>query len=677
MAQEGSRERVRERMEELRDAIRYHDYRYYVLDSPEISDAQYDAMFRELQELERAHPEWVSPDSPTQRVGAPPLEKFGTVAHAQPMLSLANAFTEKEAREFDERIRRFLRRQGPLEYVVEPKMDGVAVELVYVGGLLQVGATRGDGIRGEDVTQNIKTVRSVPLRLLEVPSYPIPERVDVRGEVFLAIEDFHRLNEKRKEEGETPFANPRNAAAGSLRQLDSSITARRPLDMFAYGIGELRGARFETHWELLQGLKAWGLKVNPHVFLCASMEEALGSYRRILEMRPALPYEADGAVIKVNSMALQRELGEISRSPRWAIAFKFPAHQETTQIRDIQVQVGRTGVLTPVAILEPVRVGGVQVRRASLHNQDEVERMDVRIGDTVVIQRAGEVIPEVVQVLKGRRTGRERPFTMPERCPVCGSPVERVEEEAAHRCTGVSCPAKLREGILHFGSKRAMDIDGLGEKLVDQLVDKGLVKEVDDLYRLTKDQVASLERMADKSASNIIKAIEASKRIPLERFYYALGIRHVGEHLARVLARHYPFVEMLARATEEELTNIPEVGPKVAQAIVSFFSDPQKREALEGLLAQGVTPIPPAEAEESPFKGTTVVFTGAMTSMTRQEAEDLVERLGGRASSSVSARTDWVVAGSGAGSKLDKAKELGVAVLSEEAFLAMTRKGTV
>jgi DNA ligase (NAD+) len=676
MKQTDCAEKARARMEELRSALRYHDYRYYVLDSPEISDAQYDAMFRELQELERAHPEWITPDSPTQRVGAPPLEKFGTVEHAQPMLSLANAFTEKEAREFDDRIRRFLRRQEPLEYVVEPKMDGVAVELVYVDGLLQVGATRGDGIRGEDVTQNIKTIRSVPLRLMAAPSHPVPERVDVRGEVFMAVADFHRLNEKRKEEGEALFANPRNAAAGSLRQLDSSITAKRPLDMFAYGIGELRGGGFETHWEVLQVLKAWGLKVNPHIFLCPSIEEALAGYRRILEMRPTLPYEADGAVIKVNSLSLQRELGEISRSPRWAIAFKFPAQQETTQVRDIQVQVGRTGVLTPVAILEPVRVGGVQVRRASLHNQDEIDKMDVRIGDTVVIQRAGEVIPEVVQVLKERRTGRERPFTMPQRCPVCGSPVERVEEEAAHRCTGVSCPAKLKESILHFGSKRAMDIDGLGEKLVEQLVDRGLVREVDDLYRLTQDQLASLERMADKSASNIIGAIEASKTIPLERFYYALGIRHVGEHLARVLARHFPDVHRLAQATEEELTAIPEVGPKVAQAIASFFRDPEKQRAIRGLLALGVSPIPPVEAQESPFKGKTVVFTGAMTSMTREEAEALVERLGGRAASSVSARTSWVVAGSGAGSKLDKAKELGIPVLTEEEFLAMTRKGS-
>lgn len=664
------------RMEELRRALHYHNYRYYVLDSPEISDAQYDTMFRELEELERAYPQWITPESPTQRVGAPPLEKFATVEHAQPMLSLANAFNDQEARDFDERVRRFLRITEPIEYVVEPKMDGVAVELVYLEGVLHTGSTRGDGIRGEDVTLNIRTIKSIPLRLLEnQPRAPkVPERLDVRGEVYMSLEDFKALNQRRRQAGEPLFANPRNAAAGSLRQLDSSITAQRPLDMFAYGVGEVRGVSFETHWEALQSLRAWGLKVNPLVHLCTGIEEAIRRYQELLEMRHELPYEADGAVFKVNSLALQRSLGEISRSPRWAIAFKFPSTRETTVVRKIQVQVGRTGVLTPVAILEPVRVGGVQVSRATLHNQDEVERKDVREGDTVWVQRAGDVIPEIVEVLLERRPPGAKPFQMPRECPVCGSIVERLEGEAAHRCMGISCPAKLKESILHFASKRAMDIDGLGEKLVNQLVDKGLVKSVDDLYRLSHQQLASLERMAEKSSSNLLEAIEKSKEIPLERFYYALGIRHVGEHLARVLAKHFPEAGQLMEASQEELTKLRDVGPKVAQSIVSFFREPQNRKVVERLLGMGVRPLAPQVSMLSPLEGKTVVFTGALSSMTRSEAQSLVERLGGKASSSVSSRTDLVVAGPGAGSKLQEARRLGVKVISEKEFLAMLQK---
>jgi DNA ligase (NAD+) len=666
-----SPEEARRRMEELRRALHYHNYRYYVLNDPEISDAQYDAMFRELQELEEAYPQWITPDSPTQRVGAPPLEKFGTVEHAQPMLSLQNAFNENEAREFDERVRRFLHREEALDYVVEPKMDGVAVELIYENGIFTLGSTRGDGIRGEDITQNLRTIRAIPLRLFDDPDHPLPERIDVRGEVFMNVEDFHKVNEERERSGEPLFANPRNAAAGSLRQLDPSITASRPLDIYFYGIGLVVGREFETHWEVLENFKAWGLKVNPLVRLCHGIEEAIDRYHELLDMRDSLPYEADGVVLKVNSMELQKALGEISRSPRWALAFKFPSHQETTIIRDIQVQVGRTGALTPVAILEPVRVGGVVVRRATLHNQDEIDRKDIRIGDTVVVQRAGEVIPEVVKVLKEKRTGKERPFRMPERCPVCGSRVERVEDEAIHRCVGLSCPAKLKESIRHFASKRAMDIDGLGPKLVDQLVDRGLVKDVADLYSLSHSQLAELERMADKSASNIIEAIEGSKEVPLERFYFALGIRHVGEHLARILARHYPHVDQLARASKEELMAIQEIGPKVAESIVAFFAEPLNRRTIQKLLEAGVKPVPPSEEEESPLKGKTVVFTGSLSNMTRKEAQDLVERLGGHAASSVSAKTDFVVAGPGAGSKLQKARELGVRVITEEEFLSM------
>jgi DNA ligase (NAD+) len=669
-ARKSSSQAAKARMDKLRRLLDYHNYRYHVLDDPEISDAQYDAMFRELQALETTYPQWITPDSPTQRVGAPPLEKFGTVEHAQPMLSLANAFSEKEVGEFDERIHRFLNHDGPIEYVVEPKMDGVAVELIYIAGVLRIGSTRGDGIRGEDITQNLKTIRSIPLRLMETPAHPTADRIDVRGEVFITVTDFNKLNQQRLKKGEPPFANPRNAAAGSLRQLDSAVTAERPLDIFFYGIGEFQGRSFDTHWELLENLKNWGLKVNPLIRRCPDIEASILHYRRLLDMRPSLPYEADGAVLKVNSLDLQNRLGEISRSPRWALAFKFPSHQETTTVRDIQVQVGRTGALTPVAILEPVRVGGVQVTRATLHNQDEIDRKDIRIGDTVVIQRAGDVIPEVVEVVSGRRTGRELPFKIPEQCPVCGSRVARLDGESAHRCMGLSCPAKLKESILHFASKRAMDIDGLGEKLVQQLVDRRVVEDVADLYMLDQVQLASLERLADKSASNILNAVERTKEIPLERFYYALGIRHVGEHLAKVMAHHYPNINQLAAAEEQELTQIHEIGPKVAQSIVAFFREPHNRETIERLLQAGVKPVPTLEHKPSVLQGKTIVFTGTLESMTRQEAQTLVERWGGRAASEVSSKTDWVVAGPRAGSKLQKATALGITVLTEEEFIS-------
>jgi DNA ligase (NAD+) len=628
-------------------------------------------MFSELQELERAYPDLVTPDSPTQRVGAAPLDKFASLEHLQPMLSLGNVFNEREAHEFDERIRRFLDRGSPLDYVVEPKTDGVAVELIYEDGILRAGATRGDGIRGEEITQNLKTIRAIPLNLLADPGNPIPERVDIRGEVFMSLEDFANLNEQRRRKEESIFANPRNAAAGTLRQLDSSITAQRPLDIFCYGIGAVRGRTFHTHWEVLQSLGGWGFRVNQLSRTCYGIEDAIAHYHRILEMRPNLPYEADGAVLKVNDLPLQRALGEVSRSPRWAIAFKFPSHKETTEVREIQVQVGRTGSLTPVAVLEPVRVGGVQVSRATLHNQDEIDRKDIRIGDRVLVQRAGDVIPEVVKVLLERRTGRERLFRMPERCPVCGSRVERLEGEAAHRCLGLSCPAQRKESIRHFASKRAMDIDGLGEKLVNQLVDRGLVRDVADLYHLGHEQVAGLERMADKSADNLLEAVERSKRVPLSRFYLALGIRHVGEHLADVLSRHYPEVHQLASASLEDLTAIHEIGPKVAQSIVNFFGDFGNRSIVQRLVDAGVSPAAPTEVSAAPFQGKTIVLTGALNSMTRDEAQALIGRLGGRAASSVSSQTDCVVAGPGAGAKLRRARELGLQILSEEQFLAM------
>jgi len=667
---------VKERVEQLRREIEYHNYRYYVLNDPIISDPEYDALMRELEELERRYPELITPNSPTQRVGAPPLEEFGTVEHRIPMLSLSNAFNEEEVLEFDRRIKRFLGIDHDIEYTAEPKIDGVAVEVIYERGELTVGATRGDGYRGEDVTQNIRTIKMIPLFLLDREE-PIPEYLSVRGEVYMEIEDFKRLNREREERGEAPFANPRNAAAGSLRQLDPSVTARRPLKIFFYGIGEVRGREFKSQWEVLQTLPKWGLRVNPLVELCPNIRRGVEYYRRILEMKPQLSYEMDGVVLKVNSFELQRRLGEVSRSPRWAVAFKFPAEEATTQVLDIIVQVGRTGVLTPVAVLKPVHVGGVIVSRATLHNMDEIERKDVRIGDWVLVHRAGEVIPEIIKVIKERRTGNERKFQMPERCPACGSKVVRLPGEVAYRCIGLSCPAQLKGRIRHFASRRAMDIEGLGQKLVDQLVDKGLVRDLADLYYLKKEDLVKLERMADKSAQNIIDAIEKSKKTTLARFIYALGIRLVGEHLAQVLAEHLGSLERFYTVTKEELMQIPEVGPEVAESVVRFFQNEENRRVIEKMLKAGVSVEEPAkEAEkERPLEGKVFVFTGALESMTREEAKRLVENLGGRAASSVSRKVDYVVVGKDPGSKYDRARELGLTIIDEREFRRLVGLG--
>ena len=665
-----TKEEARRRIEELRELIRYHNYRYYVLDSPEISDAEYDRLFRELQELEEKFPEFVTPDSPTQRVGAQPAEEFGTVPHTIPMLSLDNAMDEEEVREFDERVKRFLGTDEDIEYVAEPKLDGLGVELVYERGRLVVGSTRGDGFVGEDVTQNLRTIRAVPLVLLGDP----PERLEVRGEVIMHIEDFKELNRRRAEEGEPPFANPRNAAAGSVRQLDPRITASRPLDIFFYGVGQVVGREFSTHWEVLQALRSWGLRTNPLNRLCRNVDEAVDYYRELLKIREELPYEADGIVIKVNRLDLQRRLGEKARSPRWAIAYKFPPRQATTVIKDIVVQVGRTGVLTPVAIMEPVHVGGVEVKRATLHNQDEIDKKDVRIGDTVIVQRAGDVIPEVVAVVKERRTGKERPFRMPERCPVCGAKVVRLPDEAAHRCTNSACPAQVKERIRYFASKNAMDIEGLGVKLVAQLVDRGLVKDVGDLYFLTKEQLASLDRMAEKSAENLLEALERSKEREPARVLCALGIRHVGEHVARVLMDHFGSIDRLAEASADELESVPGIGPEVAGSVVDFFSHEENMRVLEKLKRAGLKFEVEKEAA-GPLSGKKFVFTGTLSSMTRSEAEELIRKLGGEASSSVSRRTDYVVVGENPGSKLERARQLGVKTITEEEFLRMVGKG--
>lgn len=658
-------------VERLRQQLTQHNYRYYVLDDPLVSDAEYDRLFRQLVELETRYPELQDPLSPTQRVGAPPLTEFAQVRHSIPMLSLGNVVSRAEMQEFQERIQRFLKNDADIEYVAEAKIDGVAVELVYEHGKLTTGSTRGDGVTGEDVTQNLKTVRSVPLMLRKHGRNPLPALLEVRGEVFLATEPFRQLNREHAAAGEPLFANPRNATAGSLKQLDSSITAKRPLGLFCYGVGRLEGVAFASHWEFTEALKEWGLKPIPQRRLCQSLDEVFAFFDELQAQRDALPYEIDGVVVKVNSFALQRQLGEVSRSPRWAIAYKFPARQATTKVLNIAPQVGRTGVLTPVAELEPVGIGGVTVRNASLHNMDEISRKDIRIGDTVIVERAGDVIPYVVKTIPEKRTGREKRFTMPSTCPVCGAEVEREAGEAAYRCTGLACPAKLKESLKFFGARGSMDIEGLGEKIIDQLVDKGLVRDAGDLYRLTKEQLASLDRMADKSAQNLLTAIEKGKKTTLPRFIASLGIRHVGEATAKQLAEHFGDFAHIREATEEELRQVRDIGPEVARSIAHFFRQSQNRRVIDKLLEAGVHFPKVTARRDGKFSGQTFVLTGALSAMTRPEAQKRIEALGGKVSSSVSKQTNYVVVGEEPGAKLDKAQRLGVRVLEEEEFLRM------
>jgi DNA ligase (NAD+) len=665
------RQEAEGQIELLRQQLQHHNYRYYVLDDPQITDAEYDQLMRRLQELEAAFPELIRPDSPTQRVGATPLEAFGTVVHSLPMLSLDNAFSAAEVRDFDARIKRQLGRSDPIDYVAEPKIDGLAVELVYVDSIFVQGSTRGDGLRGEDISQNLRTIKTIPLRLIAAHD-PLPRRLEVRGEVYMTKRDFRDLNTRREEDGELTFANPRNAAAGALRQLDPRITAGRPLAMFCYGVGHVEGVSFQSHWDLLQALGRWGFRINPHSEPCRGIDAVLAYYDRLNQQREELPYEIDGVVIKVNALALQDILGTRSRSPRWALAYKFAPKQAVTRVKEIAVQVGRTGALTPVALLEPVQVAGVEVSRASLHNPDEVARKDVRAGDWVMVQRAGDVIPEIVEVLKERRTGEEKPFEMPTHCPICGSAVVRLEDEVVPRCVDLACPAKLKESIVHFASKRAMDIEGLGDKTVDQLVERGLVRDIGDLYGLTKEAVLKLDRLADKSASNLIAAIERSKQTTLPRFLYALGIRHVGEHVANVLAREYADFRALQSTGYEELQGIHEIGPRIAQSIVAFFRDTGNQMVLEKLHRSGVRATPPQrQAVDQVLRGKTLVFTGELQAFTRAEAKHLVEARGGRVTSSVSRSTSYVVAGADPGSKLDQARKIGVSVLTEDEFRAL------
>jgi len=664
-----NKEETKKQIEKLREEIRHHDRRYYADDNPEISDAQYDKLMRRLQGLEAQYPCFVTPDSPTQRVGGKPLEKFGEVRHRTTMLSLANAFSAEELTAFDARVKKILETEKDIEYITELKFDGLAISLTYEKGVFRVGSTRGDGVTGEDVTNNLRTVRAIPLKL---QGKGLPAVMDVRGEVVMFESDFEKLNKEREEAGEPAFANPRNAAAGSVRQLDPAVTARRKLTFFAYGIGFCEGIDFSSQHVALQFLKDTGFRVNPNTARCRNIGEALEFCRRWEKKRESLAYEIDGIVIKVDSIEQQRALGEVSKSPRWAIAFKYPAEQETTKIKDIIVQVGRTGALTPVAIMEPVEVGGVVVERATLHNEDEIRKKDVRVGDTVVIQRAGEVIPEVVKVIKEKRTGKERPFEMPGKCPVCGSDAFRPEGEAVARCTGIACPAQIKERIKHFASRNAMNIDGIGDAHIDEWVDNGLIKDPADLFFLKKEDLLKFERMGEKLASNILEAIRRSKAAVLPRLIYAMGIRHVGEHIAEVLASRYN-LEGLKNAAEEELQNIREIGPQIAESIKIFFRQKETDEFLKKLekAKLNIEHVRPASDK---LQGKQFVLTGALSGFSRDEAAALIKQAGGRVTSSVSKNTDYVVAGTDPGSKLDKAKKLGVAVISEQEFIKLVKK---
>lgn len=659
-----AKESPAERVARLRQVIARHDYLYYVKNEPELSDREYDLLVEELRRLEEEHPELVTPDSPTQRVAGEPLEELGTVEHEVPMLSLDNAYTEDEFREFHDRVVRWLDGEEPT-YVVELKFDGVSVSLRYEQGRFVRGATRGDGFVGEDVTANLKTIRSLPLSLL--PDGPISERLEVRGEVLMTRESFKQANQDREAAGEAPFANPRNAAAGTVRLLDPRIAARRGLRLFVYGVAGETG--FSSHWEALEGLGAWGFPTNPHTRRCQTLDEVAQACQHWEEAHEELDYEVDGLVIKVDQFDHQQRLGQTSHHPRWATAYKFAGTETVTRIREIRVQVGRTGTLTPVARLEPVDVGGVTVSRATLFNEDQIERLGVKVGDPVLVRRAGEVIPYVVKVLTDFRDGSEKPFKMPSRCPSCGVETFRPEGEVARYCPNVACPAQRKERILHFARRGAMDIDGLGPKLVDQLVDGELIEDPADLYGLKEESLAGLERMAEKSAQNLIRALERSKGRGVARLVYGLGIRYVGETVAADLAAAFLTMDRLMAADREELEAVEGVGPKVAEAVVRFFDEPASRRLIEKLRVAGVQMEAETPSAGGLLEGKTFVLTGRLERLTRQEAAERIEALGGRVTSSVSSQTDYLIAGADPGSKLDRARDRGVEVLDEAAFL--------
>jgi len=662
---------VKEKIDQLRVEINHHNYRYYVLDNPEVSDAEYDGLMRELKQLEEKHPQLLTPDSPTQRVGAAPVEAFGVVEHPLPLLSLGNVFSEEELLAWYTRTSKLVEGRE-FDFVGEHKVDGLAVALTYVNGQMTTSATRGDGLRGENITQNLRTIRSVPLSV----SKEAPARFEVRGEVFLPKAGFNKLNQERAGEGLPLFANPRNAAAGSVRQLDPRITASRPLDIYIYMLGYAEGrAMPSTHWETMEYLRSLGFKVNPNNARLASIDEVEEFHHAWVEKRESLPYEADGVVVKLNSLDLHQRLGDVGREPRWAIAYKFPAVQGNTRLLDIGISVGRTGTLNPYAILEPVSVGGVTIRQAALHNEDDIRRKDIRIGDTVIVQRAGEVIPQVVGPVVSKRSGQEKEFTMPAHCPVCGAKVTRPEGEVMSYCTNAACPAQVQQRIEHFVSRAGMDIRGIGESLSATLYDTGLVKNVADLYDLTSEQLLTMERMAEKSADNIISSISNSKNRPLSRVIFALGILHVGEETAELLASHFGSIDKLAGASREELLSIPSVGSKLADSITAFFGQAENKKIIQRLKKTGVRLEEEApELNRLPLAGMEFVFTGRLETLSRPEAEAKVKTLGGSAGSSVTRKTAYLVVGADPGSKLARAQALGTRQLTEEDFIRLLGK---
>ena len=667
--------KVSETIKSLRGKINNHNYQYYVLDNPIISDSEYDKLLKDLELIEKKYPEFIIPESPTQRIGAQPIESFGTVTHRITMMSLANAMSDDELKAFDKRLKKKLNSAEEIEYVIEPKLDGLAVELIYENGKFINGSTRGDGNTGEDITSNLKTIKGIPL-ILRNDIISLPDLMEVRGEVFIRKEDFELLNSKRSQSNKQPFANARNAAAGSLRQLDPKITAKRSLSIYCYQAGIVDGINLNTHSEFLERLKNWGLPVNPEVKIVKGIEKAIQFHKQLETIRNEFPYEIDGSVIKVNSLSIRNKLGVRSRSPRWAIAGKFKAQQVTTIINDIFTSVGRTGAITPVAKLQPVEVGGVTVTNATLHNQDEIDRKDIRIGDTVIIERSGDVIPKVIKVIQEKRTEDAKVYHLPDHCPECNNQLMRPENEVVFRCPNYSCPAKIKGNIKHFVSKNALDMDGLGEKLIDQLVSERIIKKVDDLFRIKKNQLANLERMGDKSADNIIDSINNSKLTSFSRFIYALGIRHVGEHTSKILESAFKGnFDSFLEATFEDLESIEEIGPIVAQSIIEFWNDESNKQIANNCFEFGIKLKRNNEIVDQILTGKTFVFTGSLERINRKEAKEIVERQGGRTSNSISKNTDYVVAGPGSGTKLEKAKILGINIINEDEFEKLVNKG--